>query len=113
MESNLSRPIIRRSDPVGWEHLLPPLGKRVVVPPEQWLSIWVRVRSKQCYCIVRVAPASDPLLRRKVIERLVADPKEFGLPSIFKKVELIGNNWASLGRINIEQWDEEEGPDVE
>lgn len=43
----------------------------------------------------------------------MADPKEFGLKSLFKKVEHIGDKWATLGRINFDRWDPEEGPDVE
>ncbi|MEX0643251.1 MAG: PD-(D/E)XK nuclease family protein [Pirellulales bacterium] len=99
--------------PVGWERLLPPIGKRKVVPPEQWLVITFRLGPRQCSNTVNVTPTTDAVLRRKVIERLVADPKEFGLKSLFKNVDLIGDNWAALGRINIERWNPEEGPDID
>jgi hypothetical protein len=98
--------------PTSWQNLLPPLGKRKVVLPEQWLSIWFRVGKKQCYCVIKVATATDAVLRRKVIERLVADPSEFGLKSLFKSVELIGDDWATLGRINVDRWNPDEGPDL-
>ncbi len=99
--------------PVGWETLLPPIGKRNVVPPEQWLMITFRVGSRQCFNTVNVTPTTNAALRRKVIERLVANPKEFGLKPLFKNVDLIGANWATLGRVNIERWDPDEGPDID
>lgn len=98
--------------PSAWEKMLPPVGKRKIVPPEQWLAVWIKVGKNQCYCLVRVAPTSDPDLRRRVIERLVADPKEFSTKSLFKSVELIGDNWATLGRVNIDRWNSDEGPDL-
>lgn len=99
--------------PVAWDKLLPPLGKRTVVAPEQWMTIWFRVGKKQCFDAVRIAPAADRDLRRSIIERLVRDPDEFGLKSLFKRADKIGDNWATLGRINIERWGTDEEVDEE
>ncbi len=99
--------------PAGWEKMLPPVGKKKGVPPEQWLFVTFRVGARQCWNVVNVIQTTDPEIRRRVIERLVADPKEFGLKSLFKNLDLIGDKWANLGRVNIERWDPEEGPDVE
>lgn len=99
--------------PVEWEKMLPPIAKRTVVLPDQWLLITFRVGARGCFNVVNVSPTTDAVLRRKVIERLVADPKEFCLTSLFKNVDRIGNNSATLGRINIERWDPEVGPDID
>jgi PD-(D/E)XK nuclease superfamily len=99
--------------PVGWEKLLPPIGKRKVVPPEQWILISLRVTAQKCFNKVTVTPTTDAALRRRIIERLIADPKEFGLKPLLKNFELIGANWATLDSINIEKWDPDEGPDID
>jgi hypothetical protein len=99
--------------PLPWQNLLPPIGKLKILPSKEWLLVTFRVTSRQCSNYVTVAPTTDRALRREVIKRLVDNPKEFGLKSLFKKVEHIGDNWATLGRINIDRWDPEEGPDVE
>jgi hypothetical protein len=109
----LSTTHLLRLMPTSWQNMLPPVGRLKVFPSHSWLVVTFRVTSKQCSNYVTVAPTNDAKLRRDVISRLISDPKEFGLKSLYKKVEHIGDNWASLGRINIEYWDPDEGPDVE
>jgi hypothetical protein len=91
--------------------MLPPLGKRKVVTKDQWVTIQFRVGKKQCFTAVRVAPISDSDLRQRIIERLIKDPKEFGLKSLFKKADLIGGKWTTLGRVNVARWNPDEEPD--
>lgn len=102
-----------RAIPAAWEKLLPPIGKLKGIPPEQWLVVTFRVTSRQCSSKVVVTPTTDAALRRQVIERLVSDPKEFGLKPLFKSVELIGDRWGTLGQIPVERWDPEDGPDLD
>lgn len=97
--------------PKDWDSMLPALGKRKVVGKDQWLTLQFRVGKKQCFNAVRVAPISDSELRQSIIERLIQDPKEFGLKSLFKKADLIGGNWTTLGRVNVARWDPDEEPD--
>jgi hypothetical protein len=99
--------------PDEWEKMLPAVGKRKLVPPEQWLVVTFRVGSKQCFNTVNITPTTDSELRRRVIERLVKEPREFGLKPLFKNVDLIGDRWATLNRINIERWDPDEGPNID
>jgi hypothetical protein len=102
-----------RAIPAAWEKLLPPTGKLKVVPPEQWLVVTFRLTSRQCSNKVVVTPTTDSGLRRQVIERLVCDPKEFGLKPLFKSVDLIGDSWGTLGQIPVDKWNPDEGPDVD
>lgn len=109
----LSTTHLLRLMPCSWQNMLPPVGRLRVIPQDSWVLVTFRVTSKQCSNYITVAPANDQSLRREVIQRLIVDPKEFGLKSLFKNVEHIGDNWATLGRLNIDHWDPDEGPDVE
>lgn len=97
--------------PVEWDKLLPPLGKRKIVPANQWMTVLFRVSKRQCSNTVRIAPAKDSDLRRNIIERLIKKPGEFGLKSQYRNADLIGDAWATLGRINVQRWNPDDGPD--
>jgi hypothetical protein len=109
----LSTSHLLRLIPSSWQNMLPPVGRLKVIPAQSWVLVTFRITSRQCSNYVTVAPTKDATLRRQVISRLIADPKEFGLKSLFKKIEHIGDNWATLGRINIDHWDPDEGADLE
>jgi hypothetical protein len=84
-----------------------------MIPPQNWLVVTFRLTSRQCSNKVVVTPTTDSTLRRLVIARLVKDSKEFGLKPLFKNLELIGDNWGTLGQIQVDRWDPEEGPNIE
>lgn len=97
--------------PKAWVSMLPAMGKRTVVKKTQWITLQSRIGKKQLSNAIKVAPIPDSGLRQAVIERLIQDPKEFGLKSLFKKTDKIGGNWATLGRINVFRLKEDEEPD--
>jgi hypothetical protein len=99
--------------PKDWRASLPAVGKRKTFDPVHWIVLDVYVGRRQCSTMLRVWPTTDSTLRKDCILRLIRDPKEFRLKSMFKDQSKIGDDWASLGRESVSTWDEDEGPDIE
>lgn len=101
--------------PREWEAILPPLGKLSKFDSRHWLFLEFRINPRKGTCgLIRVVGATiESTLRRKVIERLVQDPNEFGMRSHFKSVEKVSGNRTSLGRSAIASWGQGDQPDEE
>jgi len=99
--------------PKLWQDMLPPIGKRKSFDPSAWLLMRIEVLKKRAFISVLLWPTKDVDLRRRVIERLIDDPEEFGLRTFFKKKENISDRFTKLGRTSFASWDEEEGPEEE
>jgi hypothetical protein len=93
--------------PKPWLNLLPPIGRRKGFDPHLWLVMTVDAGGNRCRLITSVWPTTDPKLRRKVIERLTVDRKEFG----FKHARGdFRDEWTFFGE-EICRWPEDDEPD--
>jgi len=66
--------------PAAWPHPLPPLCRGSGCEPSWWLAMWFdRVQKTGFGLSLLLSPMSDQPLRMKIVERLLRDPKEFGI----------------------------------
>lgn len=68
----------------GWLDAFPAIGNRKTFDPRLWIVPSVAEERHGLVFRVNVWPCSDIDLRQQVINRLVADPKEFGFKLFFK-----------------------------
>jgi len=97
--------------PNKWRELLPPIGARPKFDPECWVVLRFEVRPTRGFFAAAVWPTKtieDRGLRKKVVERLTSNPKEFGFRLFLKTTS---DRWSQLGRESIGTWSEEDGPD--
>lgn len=94
--------------PKAWVGVLPEIAKR---PTHQslWVLLLVLMQKQQCRLWVQVVPTSDPDTRQAAIERMVDDPKEFGLKPSMRPIP---PKWTQLDSHTVVRWKEEE-PDPE
>jgi hypothetical protein len=93
--------------------MLPPVGKRKTFKPEHWITLRLRAEPKKLRLVVLVCPTTDPLVRKRVIERLLKDKTEFGFSSFFKKKEFLSEDWTRVLSEEVCALPEDEEPDVE
>lgn len=97
--------------PAAWDALMPPVGARKSFPRNVWLVFALTIRSKKCSFSVSLWPTRDPHIRERVLQRLTADPKEFGLRIFSEKI--VGTKWTTICRELVMQWQVENEPDEE
>lgn len=79
--------------PRTWDKMLPEIGKRKTFPKSHWITLRLITSDTAIRFFVLVCPTIDPEVRRRTIERVTADKKEFGLST--KKKELTGE-WTRI-----------------
>jgi hypothetical protein len=96
--------------PADWLSWLPHMGSRPKTDPQAWFGFMCEVSPKACHLLLVVAPCKDRDLRRKVIERLIEDPEEFG----FKvKAKEFKDHWTRVFSEVVTRWKEDEEPEGE
>jgi hypothetical protein len=96
--------------PAAWAKMLPPVGKRKTIDPEHWMTVRLHAGSTRLRLIVLVCPTTDQAVRKKVVERLLRDKKEFGFSTFFKKLT---EDWTRVTSDEVCALPEDEEPDVD
>lgn len=95
--------------PLSWLEVLPPIREKPPHEPSQWFIFEFRLSQGQADFWLYACPTIDGRLRRRIVERLVQDPQEFGLKSIFSKIP---EKYATIFKSRIGKWDDD-FPDAE
>ena len=96
--------------PAGWVKLLPPVGRRKTFEPEQWMTVRLRAGGTRLRLFVLVCPTTDQTIRKKVVERLLQDKREFGFSTFFKRLT---DDWTRIMSEEVCPLPEDEEIDVE
>jgi hypothetical protein len=100
--------------PTAWGNFLPPIAqvsKTSPRSPQVWLKCEFILKRSKCWFRVVACPTTDPQTRKRVINRLVQDQKEFGFKSTYG--EKVYDQWTRLRSEEIAAWDEEGDANVE
>lgn len=97
--------------PTSWASVFPPIGARKTFDPRLWIAWELHVREDRCFFRLDAWPSKEPDIRARVVDRLVRDPKEFGLRVFSKKGA--SEKWTRFGNEQIRKWPEAEEPDDE
>lgn len=97
--------------PANWASILPAIGSRATFDPRHWLVLRIGIRGGKASFGAVVWPCKDTDMRRKVIERLTADPKEFKFRIYNSKSGKTSDSWSAISNETIATWDENREPD--
>jgi hypothetical protein len=92
---------------VPWISILPKIDMEGWAPP--WIRLELRIRRNQVSARIRAIGTNDIVLRRRIIERLVADPKEFGFKTPFKE---FNDERTLLASDYLLRWKDDTTPDT-
>ncbi|MFM9995537.1 MAG: PD-(D/E)XK nuclease family protein [Phycisphaerales bacterium] len=98
--------------PAAWNKMLRPVGKRKTFEPEHWMTMRLRAGSTRLRLFVIVCPTTDAGVRKRTLERLLKDKKEFGFSTFFKRKELT-EDWTRVLSEEVCPLPEEDEPDVD
>jgi hypothetical protein len=94
--------------PKQWLNLFPEIGARATFDRRCWVVLRFEIRKTKGFYGASVWPTTELDLRRKVIQRLTNNQKEFGFRLLLKTTS---ERWSQLGRESIGTWSEDDGPD--
>lgn len=96
--------------PTAWKSLFPPIrSDRWALPDKtDWLHLSFRWEPGRCSFQVKLCPTDDSVIRTRVRERLIGNPKEFGL-RLKKKTD----QWNLLCDEELFSWPPDGSPDLE
>lgn len=98
--------------PAAWSKMLPAVGKRKTFDRDHWITVRLRTLSTRLRLYVIVAPTTDAVMRKTLVERLLRDRSEFGFSTFFKKKELTAD-WTRVLSEDICTLPEDEEPDID
>lgn len=100
--------------PLEWHDYFLSLGDMGPQGPDRLIRAWIDCSNGRCVWSVEVGPFNDRALRKRVIERLTANPKEFGFQVRPQAKPGRGEYWTRLVRKReIDSWAEDEEPNRE
>jgi hypothetical protein len=98
--------------PEGWTRILPPISQSEAAGGRAWVRLEYLLLDDQLQFRAFVGPTTDVDVRKRVVIRLLQDPREFGFSTFFKKAGP-KDTWTRLCTEVLASWSEDEEPETQ